>query len=419
MKARKPLTVDATLEDELIKLLIAYELIFRSNGIDLFWDLKSCSITKIQNRILVSFERLLQGALDSRYRPKRITVSTESDNPLTTIRISGEQYHVRPERFSNELDALFAKLDSNYQFAVFADSWTLTLNLPSKQVESNGSSAAQRQIEAENLRGLAQLNNDAMNYKPVLLLVEPNDELRGFLLHLLDTDYRVLEAIDGEQALKLATVNVPDLIISDTLIDKVDGLTLLHYLAQTEETSHIPLIVLSGLKDKQAKIDALQAGAVDYVVKPFIAAELLLKIRNHVQNRYKTIILSNGIIPSDRLRKRHFERDLKFISTMEAILKAHSHSSSFDIKELAHKLSVSERQLQRKVKGIFSKTPAEYIRSYRLERARSLLLQGKPIYRVCELVGFSSTSYFSRSFKAEFGCSPSELLRDYMTEIES
>lgn len=136
-----------------------------------------------------------------------------------------------------------------------------------------------------------------MNYKPVLLLVKPNDELRGFLLHLLDDDYRVLEAIDGEQALKLTSANVPDLIISDTLIDKVDELTLLHNLAQTEETSHIPLIVLSGLKDKHAKIDALQAGAIDYVVKPFIAAELLLKIRNHVENRYKTIILSNGSIP--------------------------------------------------------------------------------------------------------------------------
>jgi DNA-binding response OmpR family regulator len=418
MKARNPIAA-TTLEDDLIKQLIAYELIFKSKGIDLFWDVEGCSVTKTQASVLTSLEQLLQENLNSRHLPTRITISTRNDASHTTVTVSGEQYRVRPDRFSDELNALFAKLDSNYQFAVYADSWTLTLNLLSRQVESNGSSAAQRQIEAENLKGLAQLNSDAMNYKPVLLLVEPNNELRGFLLHLLDNDYRVLEATDGEQALELATANVPDLIISDTLIDKVDGLTLLHYLAQTEETSHISLIVLSGLKDKQAKIDALQAGAVDYVVKPFIAAELLLKIRNHVQNRYKTIILSNGIIPSDRLRKRHFERDLKFISTMETILKTHSHSSSFDIKELAHQLSVSERQLQRKVKGIFSKTPAEYIRSYRLERARSLLLQGKPIYRVCELVGFSSTSYFSRSFKAEFGCSPSDLLRDYMTEIES
>ncbi len=418
MKFRKSITVVATLEDELIKHLIAYELIFRSKGVELAWDLRSYSIMEGQRSLLTSFEHLLQEVLHSRYRPKRITVSTKYDNSVTAIKITGQRCQVRPDQFSSELLALFKAIDDNYQTETYADSWDIILNIQSEQIETEGTSAAQRQIEAESLMGLAQFNNNSMNYKPLLLLVEPNEELRSFLFYLLGNDYRVLEAIDGEQAMQLAKASAPDLIISETLIDKVDGITLLRHLKKTNETSHIPLIVLSGLKDKQAKIDALQAGAIDYVIKPFIAAELLFKIRNHVQNRYKTIIFSNGIIPSDRLRTRHFERDLKFISTMEATLKANSHFSSFDTKSLAYQLSVSERQLQRKVKGIFGKTPAEYIRSYRLERARSLLLQGKPIYQVCELVGFSSTSYFSRSFKAKFGSSPSELSRNYLHEIE-
>ena len=146
----------------------------------------------------------------------------------------------------------------------------------------------------------------------------------------------------------------------------------------------------------------------------FVAKELIFKIDN-ILTRQQNTALTNATEPAKEKITFTSERDKLFCKRLEDILAEHYTDSNFNVEALVSKIALSERQLQRKLKAIFEQSPAEYIRYYRLLKAKELLLTGKSISFVSDNVGFNSASYFSRSFKAVFNLSPKAFIAQTTT----
>jgi len=246
--------------------------------------------------------------------------------------------------------------------------------------------------------------------KQSLLIVEDNTELRTFLEDLLKAKYQIITAPDGESGLKLAIEAIPDLVISDVMMPKMDGFALVKALAEHDNTSHIPTILLTAKADEQSELLGLELGAVDYISKPFEAKQLLLKVKNTLAKQKSLLKGQLKQANSNTPNKVVNEREQRFVDRLNLALEQNYQDSLFNVEKLVDVAAMSERQLQRKLKALFNQTPAEYIRNYRLIKAKELLLAGKTISFVSDTVGFNSSSYFSRSFKAAFGQSPKEFI---------
>lgn len=248
--------------------------------------------------------------------------------------------------------------------------------------------------------------------KQSVLIVEDNDELRQFIEDLLADTYQIYTATNGKVGLDKAIEHIPDLIISDVMMPEMDGFELVKALSEHDNTSHIPTILLTAKADEQSQLKGLELGAIDYIAKPFETKKLILKINNTLERqrlRFKSQDIKEEAIPAPITS----ERDQKFIQRLNDTVEKNYQDNEFTVEKLVNTAAMSERQLQRKLKALFNQTPAEYIRNYRLLKAKELLLQGKSISLTSDLVGFNSSSYFSRSFKIAFNQSPKEFITQH------
>jgi len=246
--------------------------------------------------------------------------------------------------------------------------------------------------------------------KQNILIVEDNNELREFLAEIFSTHYQVITAKNGLLGVEIAIAEIPDIIISDVMMPELDGYQLVQQLAQHDNTCHIPVILLTAKADKESELKGLELGSIDYIAKPFDTKELLLKVQNTLTKRTSLLNLSNSTSQSHETQYIS-ERDTHFNTKLNNIVEKNYSNSDFSVEQLVDQIAMSERQLQRKMKALFDQTPAEFIRNYRLQASKALLLAGKSISNTADLVGFNSSSYFSRSFKTAFKKSPSDFIQ--------
>ena len=249
---------------------------------------------------------------------------------------------------------------------------------------------------------------DEASQKETILIVDDNQDMLVLLQQLL-RDYQTITAEDGEKGFNLAKEQMPDLIISDVMMPKMDGFELCEKLIATEETSHIPVIMLSARDDANSKLSGLTYGAIDYIGKPFNSEELIRRIENifrlKQQMQKDTLDVQMGIDKSVQL---YSEADQRFLDRINRLMEKHYSRNDFTVSELAHLAAVSERQMLRKVQALLGVKPNEYLNLYRLNKAKELLISGKSIGLTADEVGFKSQSHFSRNFKKSFDVSPSE-----------
>ncbi len=247
--------------------------------------------------------------------------------------------------------------------------------------------------------------------KPILLIVEDHAEIRKLIKMEFSNEFDVVEAADGEAGIRQALETIPDMIITDLMMPGMDGNTMCVQLRKDQKTSHIPIIMLTAKATKMAQILGIETGADDYIVKPFDIDVLRSKVHNLVNQR-KLLRKKYGhglSVPADL--SGYNSTDQTFIDSMNMEMEQNISNEKFGVTELARHLGMGERQLRRKFNSLFGKTPNQYIRVFRLERAKLLLEKNAGnVSEVCYMVGFNNVSYFSKCFKEQFDVLPSDLV---------
>jgi signal transduction histidine kinase/DNA-binding response OmpR family regulator len=247
---------------------------------------------------------------------------------------------------------------------------------------------------------------------PLILIVEDNPDIRMQLADNFRKEYNIQEAIDGIAGLKRATETIPDLIITDLMMPRMDGVELCERLKNDESTSHIPIIMLTAKVTLEDKITGFLTGADDYISKPFHMAELKARVSNLIEQRKKLrerfgreVTLKPGEISITPL-------DEQFLNRAIEVIEKNMDDEAFGLTEFREKMNITRSTLFRKLQALTNMSPTEFIRNIRLKRAADLLTKGfGNVTQVSLEVGFNNLSYFNRSFKKLYGVSPLEYMK--------
>jgi len=254
-----------------------------------------------------------------------------------------------------------------------------------------------------------ETSDDTSEETPLLLIVEDNDDMRQFIKENILQYYKVIEAIDGEDGLSKSTEHLPDLIISDVLMPKINGYELCEKIKTDERTSHIPVILLTSKAEVNGRIRGLETGADDYVTKPFNSTELLSRIKNLIDQRKKLREKFSKEITLEPKNVAVTSADEKFLTRALEIVEKNISNENFTAEDFAESIGMSKTHLNRKLNALTDTSANEFIRTYRLKKAARLLSsRSGNISEIAYEVGFSNPSYFAESFKKFFGCTPSE-----------
>ncbi len=293
------------------------------------------------------------------------------------------------------------QLKENANAQLFATQESLTLELDS---------AAQSRAEHHHLE--LPINNDEL--RKTILIIDDNADMRQLLITQLGEQYHCIGAPNGEEGLALAKQHMPDMVISDIMMPIMDGYELAAKLRADLLTCHMPIILLTAKGSVESRIKGLKLLVDDYLPKPFNLEELQLRIHNILSIRDIVAKRQNQSFEQDdglnQLAKMGLnEVEQSFVTSIDEQLESHYQDSNFNTRALSEALSMSERQLHRKIKALFDISIPEIVRNYRLKKARELLRKGHRVSQVYFSVGFASHSYFSSCFKAKYGMTPSEL----------
>lgn len=288
--------------------------------------------------------------------------------------------------------------------STFGKGSTFTFSLPLKVTNrSNGKPVS----TANGSTALSVGPNPSPN-APVLLVVEDNPDMQDYLRAILEEDYRILSATNGEEALQVLDQQRPELILSDVMMPGMDGFTLLNQLKNKDHLADIPVVMLTARTDQRDKLTALHIGVDDYLTKPFSQQELQVRLQN--------------ILGFQRERKQQSEAasgtpllsqaDRQWLKKVENHLRAQIDNPAYTVRELAKTVNLSERQLSRRLKQLTGMPPSRYFREMRLQQARVILEKGteQTVAEVSYAVGFDTPDYFSRLYLERFGKRPSDYL---------
>jgi len=242
-----------------------------------------------------------------------------------------------------------------------------------------------------------------------LLIIEDNEEVREYIRYCLDASkYNITEAGDGEEGLEKALALVPDLIISDVMMPKMDGFDVTQAIRNNISTSHIPLILLTARASLESRLTGLQRGADAYLTKPFSPQELalriekLIEIRQLLRQRYQ-----NGPPPAGG---GAFKQEDEFIVNLREYILEHIDEANLSGDRIGRHFAMSRTHLHRKLKALTDQPITDFVRSVRLRKSLELIREGRlNVSEISYQTGFSSLSHFSRSFKKAYGKSPSEM----------
>ena len=256
------------------------------------------------------------------------------------------------------------------------------------------------------------LPDEPIKKQYAVMVVDDNPEILDFLSKILSEEYFVISASSGEEALLILEKNNIDLIISDVMMEEMDGFELCGKIKTDINISHVPVILLTAKTDTESKIKGLESGADAYIEKPFSPFHLKAQLRNLLKKREKQQKAYASTPLSDLHSAVHNKLDEEFMKKCTDIILNNIEDPEFSVSTLAQELGMSRTSVFTKIKGIIGMTPNDFIKITRLKKACRMMVEGE--YRVTEigfLVGFSSSSYFAKCFQKQFGMLPTEFLK--------
>lgn len=283
------------------------------------------------------------------------------------------------------------------------------VSLPLTQSESENIVIHKDSYKSEEI--ILQSEHETNGERLVLLIVDDNAEIRNVVKELFSENYTILEAEDGVSALKLAQKEIPDCIISDVMMPKMDGFEFTKAVKENELTSFIPVILLTAKTADEARLESLKSEADAFLTKPFhneILKESVYQLiaeRKKLRERYsRELILKPVDIVINSV-------DEKFLEKLGIIMEKQISNTGFSTDDFASELGMSRMQLHRKLKSLLNVSTTEFIRNERLKAAVELMKKGnKNVSEIAYTVGFNDVSYFSKSFKDLYNVTPSEYI---------
>lgn len=249
--------------------------------------------------------------------------------------------------------------------------------------------------------------------KAFLLLVDDNSDLLEYMSRSLFSDYNVLTATNGHDALLILQNNDIDIIVSDVMMDNIDGLELCRRVKENIYTSHIPIVLLTAKSLSEDELCGLEAGADDYITKPFNMGVLRQRIQKLLERNQLNRSRFSSEISIEPSEITVTTVDEQFIQRAIGIVEQHMGDSEFSVEDLSTEMGVHRTLLYKKLIHLTGKTPIVFIRLLRLKRARQLLERsGMYVSEVAYQVGFNSPRVFSKYFKEEFGILPNDLKKN-------
>ena len=383
---------------------------------------------------------------------KSIEVELTRNEQSVSIRVQDEGVGMAPEKLSR----LFERFDSadNYEgfqpgtgiglsltkelvdmhrASILADSqqgygtwFTVTFLLGTKHfegdvdfiVEDGENPELSEKLLEEKQPETAEIEED--NDRQSILIVEDNTDLRSFLRTVLEKEFRVYEAVNGQEGVQIAFEKLPDIVISDMMMPEMDGLQLTEAIKGDVRTSHTPIILLTARTAMEDKLSALNSGADDYITKPFSAEYLEARIRNLLHQRQKlqelfrsTLSLEepaeNGLKEVAPSVPKVVSQDDLFIENLIRSLEENMENSELTVDDLVSMAGLSRSVFFKKLKSLTGLAPIEFIREMRIKRAAQLIeTRQYNISQVAYMVGMNDPRYFSRCFKQKYGMTPTE-----------
>ena len=281
-----------------------------------------------------------------------------------------------------------------------------SLFAPEMIIESAEDKAVSFSVE---LPDAAYEPDNSSRKQATILVVEDNRDLNNYICSCLADRYNVVGVTNGEDALAKAVYLLPNLIITDLMMPKMNGIELIRRLKKDMNTSHIPIIMVTAKTGTDDIKEGYAAGADEYITKPFDASILKIGVDNLIQSREKLKELYSKNFSLESLGVDVTSVDEKFMQKLYATLQQNIANSDLNLDAFCKELGLSKSNLYRKIKQITGYSPNEFIRNFRLETAAKMLKEtDMSITEVYCAVGYNSLAYFSNSFKTLYGVSPSE-----------
>ena len=273
----------------------------------------------------------------------------------------------------------------------------------------------------------AQIEPKDERSKPLMMIVEDNQELRSFLHSLFAPSYNIVEAVNGMDGWTKALRFVPDIIISDVMMPEKDGIEMVKELRADITTSHIPIVLLSAKTSIESQLEGLEFGADSYITKPFSATYLearvqnLLDQRSKLQNFYRDNLMHHPtaeVLAGVTVEQSETEEekvpemsptDRKFMDKLIELMEKNMDNGDLVVDDLVREIAVSRSVFFKKLKTITGLAPIEFIKEMRINRSIQLIETGEfNMTQISYMVGINDPRYFSKCFKTKMGMTPTE-----------
>lgn len=249
--------------------------------------------------------------------------------------------------------------------------------------------------------------------KQTLLIVEDNADMRMFIKSIFQREFKIIEATNGEEGVYLATKYIPTIIICDLMMPIKDGIECSREIRENLRTSHIPILILTAKAEDTDVLIATRTGIDDYVMKPFNPEILEMKVKNLIRQRerLKRIYTKSLMLSTHRPLSEDSVESNTFIQQITHVIEANLSDETFNVKKLADELNMSQPTLYRKLKQVSKLNAIDIIRSIRMSKAATLILEQKyTMQEIAEMVGYNDTRTLRKHFTEQFGISPSQFI---------
>ncbi len=275
-------------------------------------------------------------------------------------------------------------------------------------VENNAPSAATGAPDGETPREKSSLT---------ILVVEDNADMRSYIRSILRDYYRVLEAGNGAEALRVLNAQPVDFVVSDLMMPVMDGIELSRRVKETFAISHIPFLMLTAKTSPEARLESYRIGVDEYLLKPFDETLLLTRIENILENRRRYQRSFRQDMNAEALHIAEESGDKKFIEQVMQTIKEHYKNPYFEVSDFSEAMGLSKSMLNRKLQSLIGQSAGQFIRNYRLNTARELMLRNRKsrrmnITEVAYEVGFNDPKYFTRCFTKQFNTTPKAFMNE-------